>query len=75
MLRKSGIRERLLTPLPFSIFLSAVCKAGVSMSGGGVDWLTRIDGALEHREALNKYGSLHFVRPEVLAYADDAALT
>ena len=46
-----------LAPLLFNIFLSAVMEAWQRKSGGGVKWLTKIDGMLGHREAMDKYSS------------------
>ncbi|CAE7297040.1 unnamed protein product, partial [Symbiodinium sp. CCMP2456] len=63
-----------VAPLLFNIFLAAVVEAWVGESGGGVHWLTRIDGALLHREAQGKYSSWEALDLHELGYADDAAL-
>ncbi|CAE7737354.1 unnamed protein product, partial [Symbiodinium necroappetens] len=63
-----------VAPLLFNIFLAAVVEAWVGESGGGVHWLTRIDGALLHREAQDKYSSWEALDLHELGYADDAAL-
>lgn len=63
-----------LAPLLFNIFLAAVVEAWVGESGGGVNWLARIDGALLHREAHDKYASWKPLELHELGYADDAAL-
>ena len=63
-----------LAPLLFNIFLAAVMEAWQENSGGGVSWLTRIDGALLHREVLDKYTIWEDFKLEELGYADDAAL-
>ncbi|OLP97396.1 LINE-1 retrotransposable element ORF2 protein [Symbiodinium microadriaticum] len=63
-----------VAPLLFNIFLAAVVEAWVGESGGGVHWLTRIDEALVHREAQDKYSSWEALDLHELGYADDAAL-
>ena len=63
-----------VAPLLFNIYLAAVVEAWVGESGGGVHWLTRIDGALLHREAQDKYSSWEALDLHELGYADDAAL-
>ena len=63
-----------LAPLLFNIFLSGVFETWCAISGGGVQWLTRIDGALLHRENFDKYAKWEPRNVEELGYADDAAL-
>ena len=63
-----------LALLLFNIFLSAVFEAWQEESGGGVEWLTRIDGALLHRDPHEKYTTWDELKLEELGYADDAAL-
>ena len=63
-----------VAPLLFNMFLSAIFEAWRRRSGGGVQWLTRIDGTLLHRETMDKYGTWLECHFEELAYADDAAL-
>ena len=63
-----------LAPLLFNVFLSAVMEAWQRKSGGGVQWLTKIDGMLGHREVMDKYSSWTECHFEDLTYADDSAL-
>ena len=63
-----------LALLLFNIFLAAVMEAWKQESGGGVNWFTRIDGALLHRELRDKYASWQDLQTEDLGYANDAAL-
>ena len=44
-----------LAPILVNIFLSAVMEAWQSTSGGGIQWLTKIDGMLVHRGVMDKY--------------------
>ena len=43
-------------------------------SGGGEQWLTKIDGMLGHREVMDKYSSWTECHFEDLTYADDSAI-
>ena len=63
-----------LAPLLFNIFLSAVLEAWQEESGGGVEWLTCIDGSLLPRDPHEKYIIWEELKLEELGYADDAAL-
>ena len=62
-----------LAPLLFNIFFGAVIETWQQVSGGRLEWRTRLDGVLRRQAQLDKCARADKLQFQELGYADDLA--